>query len=273
MYTANDLLAIALGEKGYLEKNSNSNLDSKTANAGSKNYTKYARDLYAAGYYQANKQGVAWCDMFHDWCHYIAAKKNAKLAQEIICQSGPYGASCQCSMNYYKEAGRFYTSNPEPGDQIFFGSKSNATHTGIVTEIKNGRVYTVEGNTSSASGVVANGGGVFEKSYSLNYTKIAGYGRPRYKTGTGTTVKPNTNTSKEVCNVELNILRKGDKGEQVKALQLLLIGNDCSCGERGADGDFGSKTVSAVKKYQKKKGLEPDGVVGPATWGALLGAK
>lgn len=273
MYTANDLLAIALAEVGYLEKNSNSNLDNKTANAGSKNYTKYARDLHKAGYYQANKQGVAWCDMFNDWCHYIAAGKDAKRAQETICQSGPYGASCKCSMDYYIAAGRFYKTGPKPGDQIFFGSKTNVRHTGIVEKTENGRVYTIEGNTSGTSGVVANGGGVFRKSYSLNYTQIVGYGRPRYAEGSSTTVKPNTNTSKEVCNVELNILRKGDKGEQVKALQLLLIGNDCSCGDSGADGDFGSKTVSAVKKYQKKQGLDQDGIVGPATWGKLLGAK
>ena len=41
-------------------------------------------------------------------------------------------------------------------------------------------VYTIEGNTSSAVGVVDNGGCVAKKSYSLNYTRIAGYGRPNY---------------------------------------------------------------------------------------------
>lgn len=40
------LLLIAETEIGYLEKKSNSQLDDKTANAGSNNYTKYARDLY-----------------------------------------------------------------------------------------------------------------------------------------------------------------------------------------------------------------------------------
>lgn len=35
----------ALKEVGYLEKKSNSNLDSKTANTGSANYTKYWRDI------------------------------------------------------------------------------------------------------------------------------------------------------------------------------------------------------------------------------------
>ena len=72
MYTARELVAIAEAEVGYLEKKSNADLDSKTGNAGSKNYTKYARDLHKAGYYQANKNGYEWCEVFNDWCHWIA---------------------------------------------------------------------------------------------------------------------------------------------------------------------------------------------------------
>ena len=53
------LLAIAAAEIGYKEKASNSQLDDKTANAGSNDWTKYARDLYAAGYYNGNKNGYA----------------------------------------------------------------------------------------------------------------------------------------------------------------------------------------------------------------------
>lgn len=183
MYTVNKLLQIALGEVGYLEKKSNSNLDSKTANAGSKNYTKYARDLANAGYYQSSKQGYAWCDVFVDWCHYMASGKDSDEAQDIIYQTGPYGAGCTYSLRYYKAAGRFHKDNPKPGDQIFFGnSEKDVTHTGIVVKVANGKVYTVEGNTSSAAGVVANGGGVFEKSYDIDYKKIVGYGRPKYDT-------------------------------------------------------------------------------------------
>ena len=41
-YTVDQVIKIAKAEVGYLEKASNSMLDSKTANAGNKNYTKYA---------------------------------------------------------------------------------------------------------------------------------------------------------------------------------------------------------------------------------------
>jgi len=62
-----------------------------------------------------------------------------------------------------------------------------------------------------------------------------------------------------------------DEGNDVKALQGILEanGHDLSwCG--GCDGIFGDGTEEAVMDYQRAHGLEADGVVGPATWGALL---
>lgn len=75
----------------------------------------------------------------------------------------------------------------------------------------------------------------------------------------------------QTCTVKLPILKKGAKGEQVKALQALLIGYGYDCGPEGVDGSFGSSTDKAVRKYQKDHGLEVDGSVGPATWKSLLG--
>jgi len=273
-YTAKSLLIIALDEVGYLEKRSLSNLDSKTANAGSGNYTKYSRDLYNAGYYNGSKQGVAWCNVFVDWCHYKASGGDKTLAQWISCQSGPYGAGCKYSMEYYKDAGRFFTSNPIPGDQIYFGTSRSVDHTGIVTKIENGRVYTVEGNTSSQSGVVGNGGGVFEKSYPLTHSKILGYGRPRYDEdpdGKPEKEEQTSGTAKNGFSVEMRVLKKGCEGEDVRALQNLLKGNGWDGGTWGADGNYGVQTEQAVIAYQKKNGLQVDGMAGPETWRSLLG--
>lgn len=76
--------------------------------------------------------------------------------------------------------------------------------------------------------------------------------------------------------VKLPVLKKGAKGEQVKALQALLIGygykmTDANGKVYGVDGSFGGATEKAVKAYQKAKGLSVDGSCGPATWNKLLG--
>ena len=175
------VIEIAKAETGYLEKKSNSQLDGKTANAGSNNYTKYGRDLDAIGFYNGKKNGVAWCDQFVDWCFVQAFGK--AIALEITFQpkkaASNCGAGCQYSRSYYKNNGRLF-DKPEPGDQIFFwnSGKTRVSHTGLVIAVDSTYVHTIEGNTSGASGVVANGGGVKAKSYALNYSRIAGYGRP-----------------------------------------------------------------------------------------------
>ena len=253
------VISIAKDEVGYLEKASNFNLDNKTANAGSKNFTKYARDLdNIAGFYNGKKNGYPWCDCFVDWCFVKAY--GVTNAKKLLCQPAKsLGAGCEYSMAYYKNKGQLKTS-PKIGDQIFFKNSSGSiSHTGIVCNVDNVYVYTIEGNTSSANGVVANGGAVCKKKYKLNYAFIAGYGRPAYdiKAANGGT-----------CTMELSVLKKGNKNNSVRALQILLNGNGYSCGL--VDGDFGAGTYSAVIKFQKAKKLSADGIVGAKTWAKLL---
>ena len=66
-------------------------------------------------------------------------------------------------------------------------------------------------------------------------------------------------------------LSRDCKGEDVRALQILLIGRGYTCGSYGADGDFGNATDAAVRNYQQDHGLGVDGIAGPATMGSLLG--
>ena len=60
------------------------------------------------------------------------------------------------------------------------------------------------------------------------------------------------------------LLKKGDKNEQVRQLQVKL----------GVDpvGTFGPKTEEAVKKFQTDNGLTADGLVGDMTWNKIMGA-
>ena len=78
------------------------------------------------------------------------------------------------------------------------------------------------------------------------------------------------------CATTLPLLRRGSGGagsplaEAVRAAQWLLIARGWGCGPDGADGDFGANTQAAVRRYQAARGLEADGIIGPATWRALI---
>lgn len=168
MTAVEKLLSIAGAEVGYLEKKNAAQLDSKTANAGRANCTKYARDLYPA------LQGQPWCDIFVDWC--IVQAFGRQTAQHLLC--GGFSAYTPTSAMYYKNAGRYHRSDPQPGDQIFFNNGQRIYHTGIVERVAGGKVYTIEGNTSAGAAVIENGGAVCRKAYSLTNRRIDGYGRP-----------------------------------------------------------------------------------------------
>ena len=71
--------------------------------------------------------------------------------------------------------------------------------------------------------------------------------------------------------MQVRMLRRGMEGGDVKTLQAALIAYGFSCGAAGADGDFGSGTEAALKKFQTKYGLGADGIAGRGTWGKLLG--
>lgn len=213
MNNVEKVIAVAKAEVGYLEKKTNSQLDSKTANAGSANYTKYARDLdNIKGYFNGAKNGYAWCAVFVNWCFVKAY--GVTEAKKLLCQPAvnSCGAGCHPSYNYFKAKGQLYHS-PHVGDQIFFfttGGFEEIGHTGIVVKVDSNRVYTIEGNTSSSSGVIPNGGAVSEKSYTLGYSRIAGYGRPNYDIETHQEeTEMRYNTLKDVTNQEYrNTLEK-----------------------------------------------------------------
>jgi hypothetical protein len=71
--------------------------------------------------------------------------------------------------------------------------------------------------------------------------------------------------------LELPVLRRGSKGETVKALQAQLIGLGYDCGDCGMDGSFGAATERAVKNYQSDHALVVNGIVGDATRRSMLG--
>lgn len=83
-------------------------------------------------------------------------------------------------------------------------------------------------------------------------------------------VKEESVVAKTYCNPKVRTLKKGDKGESVKALQIMLMTLGYDIGSTGADSDFGTKTSEAVGKFQKDNKLTVDNVVGADTWSKLI---
>lgn len=311
------VVSLSLNEVGYHEKASNYMLDDKTVNSGSGNYTKYARDLdNISCFYNGAKQGYAYCDVFVDWIFVQAF--GADIGRRVIYQPlNSLGAGCTYSMGYYKSNNAF-TNVPKIGDQIFFGNSYESTHTGIVVDVSNGQVITVEGNTSD---------GVYRRTYNINDGKILGYGVPNYSLACELDYdnnividQPINNDNSKIISIRdvqrfLNknyislfktkldedneygpltrralvmsvqkelgknvtgqfslsdkkgfpILKIGYVGIIAKLVQCGILCFGLSVGNDGADGDYGSNTANAVKKFQRVKFLEIDGECGPET--------
>lgn len=261
----NRVISVAASQVGYLEKASNKDLDHPTANAGRNNYTKYARDY--AKFAGEDYQGQAWCDMFNDWCFVQAY--GVTNASKLL---GGFSAYTPTSAEFFKRMGRWYTKNPQAGDVIFFKNSVRIHHTGLVYKVEAGKVYTIEGNTSGASDVVANGGGVCRKSYDPDNPKIAGYGRPDYSSVAGTAAAAKDETTTPEGGLDfMRDLARGMKGHgEIGTLQRCL--KDLGYYKGDIDHSFGPKTEAAVEEFQQAKGIKVNypGTVGPKTWKVLL---
>ena len=244
--TSSKVISLAKEELGYEEKRTNSQLYSKHTNAGKNNYTKYEKDVFGSN-------GNYWCATFLMWLFYMAAGKSKEVVKATIYALTMGAETLRAA---FAKAGR-YDSNPKVGDIIFFkGTRhAGANHVGLVIAVSSSTVTTIEGNTSDKQ-FDDNGGCVAQKTYSRGYSKIMGYGHPRYDVASNSSAGASTSTSSTV-------LKVGSKGEAVKTLQSNL--NKVLGTKLTVDGDFGSGTKDAVIKFQKKYGLSADGIYGSAS--------
>lgn len=258
-----------LAEVGYLEKASNAYLDDKTKNAGYKNITKYWRDLTKKGKmapygYPANSGfagGVSWpyCAAGQDWSFTKALGE--KRAAELLLHGTAAFINCQTMYNKAKSAGQI-VEKPQVGAlALFYNSSKIHYHVEFVYKVDGTRFYTIGFNTSGASAVVANGGGVCAKKYAIAST-AAHFFLPKYK-------GKKAEVTDKAAGTSVTYLKYGSKGSPVKTLQEKLIYLGYSCGVYGADGEFGAGTLAAIKLFQKNKGLTEDGIVGEKTSTAL----
>ena len=258
------VILIAKNEEGYLEKKSNSQLDSKTANAGSANYTKYWRDI------KPDYQGQPWCAAFVSWCF---MKAFGQEKAEKLLKHWPY-VYCPTLGNLFAR-----NANPKIGDIVIFYHNGTFTHTGLVTAVIGDRFYTIEGNTSGASGIIANGGGVCAKSYFNSQMPGTKFCTPDYSIVSTPTKSENvlSDTTQAGGSYMFNpeTVKAGDKNTSVLLLQEILRAR----GFKGKNGKAlkltwtaDTNTIYALKAYQesRKDVLEVDGVCGPVTWKDLI---
>lgn len=144
------VLNIAKQELGYLEKKSDAYLYDKTANAGSGNYTKYWAEI------KPEYQGQPWCACYVTWVFVQAF--GVEMTRKLL-KHYPY-VYCPTMAQLFK-----LNANPKVGDIVIFKHNGEFTHTGIVNGVNGDYFTTYEGNTSGASGIIPNGGGVCAKGY------------------------------------------------------------------------------------------------------------
>lgn len=208
--------------KPYLEKATLVYLDDFQRNAGYNNYTKFARDVNSWG--QPGCQGQPWCAVYQFWK--LVKVFGLKKALQIM-GGGFY--NCQSVTRHAKENGT-WKKTPKKGALIIF---RNGAHIGSVRTYDTKYVYTNEGNTSSAPGVVANGGSCRNKKYKLTDSAIDGYvwidyGATADQTSTAAAVKLNKKPKyvAKVTATELNVHSwAGAENPKIKKWPLLKKGN------------------------------------------------
>ena len=178
MASLKELLALAKSQAGYQEKASNACLDDFHENAGYRNYTKYSRDVDNWGL--EGCQGQPWCATYQFWLEAKTFGVDAALGHFHMDKEHYQAYNCACIYRAFQSAGAV-SGSPQAGALVIF---QDYRHVGRVTEIKDGRVYTNEGNTSALYGD-SNGGTVREKNYLLTDPNILGYCIINYEAGGG----------------------------------------------------------------------------------------
>ncbi len=165
-----DVILIALSQLGYHEGDTDADMDGWNV-FGSTNFVEYNRLFCKLD----GIWGYAWCAAFVSWCQFQAGIPAAIDCSEVSCPRmineilKPQGLYKTCESGYI----------PLTGDLIYFKSASSgavSTHVGLVIGVRDGYVYTIEGN---------GGDRVAKHKYALDDSYIVGYGALKYETKEG----------------------------------------------------------------------------------------
>lgn len=250
-----DIVAIARSQVGYQEGGSPNQLSGEVF--GSVNHTEYG------AWYGMQDM---WCAMFVSWCANLAGVSTDTLPSHCYTPDG---------LNWFAARGLAYTRaevqsrkyTPRPGDLIYFKSSRNAkttNHVGIITDYANGRVYTIEGNSSSA-GKATSGGMVTEHSYPISNTYIVFICTPNYGSGS-TNVLQNAGERAETMRLEslrqaLFALEIGDEACYDAVYTDPAGGLSIGCGQW-----YGARAEELIRKIWETdsvafESLDPEGLL------------
>ena len=198
------------------------------------------------------------------WCATFVSAISIKLGYTKIM---PVECSCNKMIELYKSLGCWEENEnrgPNAGDIIFYdwqdtGSGDNkgvADHVGIVEKVENGKITVIEGNISKSVG---------RRTIKVNGRYIRGYAVPKYD---AESIIPNTNTKSFLPS--RGYFKKGDTHENVgKIASFMRRVFPLYTSEKALGDYYGDYLIEAVKEFQKRTGLEPDGYFGPLTLAKL----
>lgn len=170
----------------------------------------------------------------------------------------------------YQKAHRWSTSNPRPGDVVFFNFIGRISHVGIVEAVRDNSpisIVTLEGNTDTAGG--RTGGKVMRH---IRASRIVGFGRPMYAAGVARHAAPAARhamqRSAQPPTWYHRVLKDTGHpghylaGTDVKHVQAVVGAK--------VDNEYGPRTAARVKAWQTAHHVRPyDGQVGPITARAM----
>ena len=211
--------------------------------------------LFNTAYYGRRVSGDAypWCVVFLWYCF-----REAGLS--ALFYGGGQTASCGVLRRWAERTGQWIEGDYRPGDVLLLqlDGDPGADHAALLEKAEGGGLCCIEGNSGDAVRRVLR-----------RPAEVLGAWRPRWEDEAEDAAAPTPEKQPGEA-VRLRLLCRGAAGEDVRAMQLLLIGRGCSCGPCGADGELGPDTQGALKRFQRQRGLEADGLCGEKTWAALL---
>ena len=204
---------------------------------------------------QGRKYGAKWIGHYVSDCSGLFTWAFRKLGGEMYHGSDTMYRKWCTDHGELKNGKRTDGKALKPGTAVFVWNGVKYSHVGLYDG--NGKVIEA---MSTQKGVVTS---------KVTASKWTHWGELKGVTYDGSKPEP---TPEPEPTPTYPTIKRGSKGDAVKKAQTILYKLGYDLGKCGIDSDFGKATEAAVKEFQRDHKLTKDGIVGKATWEALLKA-